>query len=246
MRTAITAFVVVALSGVAWSGPADDAAQIYELGQHAYDAKDYTEAINEWTSSYALSGAGGLLFNIAQAYRLRDQRGDCARALESYRLFIKLVPTSPQRRLAEGFIASLATCPDAEAPVPNAPPVRVALTAGPVHPGRLERRVGIATGSVGALLVVGGIYFGHHAYSLSRSVSEACMTSCEWSTESSTDSSAHRDASVGWALDGVGAAALLGGAALYYLGVRDGEIQLTPLASTAVERGAMLSWNGSW
>jgi hypothetical protein len=92
-----------------------------------------------------------LLFNVAQAYRLRGRDGDCTRAIEHYRKFLELDPRSPQRAAAVGFITSLETCaarelaaarrpilgpspaPGEPAPVAPQPPATppVAATAAP-------------------------------------------------------------------------------------------------------------------
>ena len=90
------------------------ARSLFEQGQLHYSLGEYGEAIARFREAYELSAAPGLLFNLAQAHRLK---GDCAPAIEIYRHFKRLAPDSPHVAEADTQIAALsATCPPAPTP----------------------------------------------------------------------------------------------------------------------------------
>jgi tetratricopeptide (TPR) repeat protein len=222
--------------------PSPTAEQLYDHGQAAYSAKDYDTAISMWTRSYELSHADGLLFNLAQAHRLRARSGDCARARDAYESFIAQAADSPQRALAVSFAAQMATCVSHET---TASPV----TAVPsqLHDSAARSRdVGITIGSVGVVSFVTGLGLGHHASVLSNRVTRACAVSCDWESEKSTDDAGHRDATLGYALDAIGAIAIVSGAALLYLGAREGETRQPPVSVQVQATSVSLSMRGSW
>jgi tetratricopeptide (TPR) repeat protein len=120
------ASVAVAHSSRAEPPPASSAAapvdararakRLFEQGQSHYDLGEYDEAIAAFREAYELSSAPALLFNIAQSHRLK---GDCRRALQVYRHFVRLDPGSPQRSDAEAHIAKLVpTCERTQEPPP--------------------------------------------------------------------------------------------------------------------------------
>src|SRR5580765_1025604 len=87
---------------VAWNGPraaaaAPDAGQdltptARELSDQAlrqYQQGELDAAIESFMGAYALSNNAGLLFNVAQAYRLK---GDCQHARDYYQRYLSAVP----------------------------------------------------------------------------------------------------------------------------------------------------------
>jgi hypothetical protein len=179
--------------------------------------------------------------------------GDCTGALSTFRKFIAGDATaSDQHKLAEDLTRELeATCGAKQPPVADLP--RSAPQPDPVGalndrkhrspPGRTLKIVGVATGGVGVAAIAVGIGLGIHARSLSDEVSGACQTSCDWAQWKDKDAAGHRDATVGQVLDVAGVVGIAGGAALYYLGVRQGLVTVTTMPR---ESGAVISWNGSW
>jgi tetratricopeptide (TPR) repeat protein len=92
------------------------AKRLFEQGQAHYDLGEYDEAIAAFREAYELSSAPALLFNIAQSHRLK---GDCRRALQVYRHFVRLDPNSRERADAEAHIAKLVpSCEHAAEPAP--------------------------------------------------------------------------------------------------------------------------------
>jgi hypothetical protein len=117
---------------------AEQAKAEYDRGLKHYNLADYEPAITAFKRAYELSGKPELLFNIAQAYRLK---GDCKQAVLVYRSFLREATGHPRRREAESGIercgaptngseATPATAPPpvssivpppTSAPEPNAP-----------------------------------------------------------------------------------------------------------------------------
>ncbi|HEV7559138.1 MAG TPA: tetratricopeptide repeat protein, partial [Kofleriaceae bacterium] len=91
------ALVLLLVARTAAAQP-NDAEHLYTEGQKAYDDKRYDDALAAWEKAYELSHLPGLVFNLAQAYRLH---GDCDKAVETYQKFIDLDPKSKQRTAAE-------------------------------------------------------------------------------------------------------------------------------------------------
>jgi tetratricopeptide (TPR) repeat protein len=177
-------FLLVLLGAVALADPPRGAVTLYRDGQAAYDAARYDHAISAWEQSYAASRAPGLLFNLAQAHRLRGAPGDCERASAEYRQYAELAPPSPQTKLAEQYLAT--GCP------------RQRSASGPLtgsddrgHTMRVSGEVVVAGGVV---LLATGLYLGHHAASLGDEVTSACTSGCSWADERATDRAGRRDA----------------------------------------------------
>ena len=73
-------------------------------GRELLDAGSYAEAIAEFDTALSLKPSPELLFNIAQAYRLK---GDAKQALETYKRFIEVSPKGPIADEARGHIEAL-------------------------------------------------------------------------------------------------------------------------------------------
>ncbi|HXI61008.1 MAG TPA: tetratricopeptide repeat protein [Polyangia bacterium] len=69
-----------------------EARRLFREGQFLYDLGDYAASIDRFRKAYQLTKAPALLFNLAQANRLS---GNCARALNLYRTFLRVDPQSP-------------------------------------------------------------------------------------------------------------------------------------------------------
>jgi len=243
--------VLFALGSTASAAPS--AESLYTEGQAAYDRGDYATAIARWQASFDVSGATALLFNVAQAERLS---GDCPRALATYRKFIAADPdpSSEQHKLAEDLERELAAkCVEPTPAPPPEPASGPGLDAAahptstgdhePEHPTSALRVAGIATGGAGIALLVTGLVVGTHANALGGEVTGACATSCDWSQLKSKDGTGRHEATVGYVLDGVGAAAIVGGVVMYYLGSRESSVSVAPASRAG---GTVVSWSGSW
>ena len=115
---------------------AQRARELFRQGGARYYVGDYEGSLALFQKAYELSSEAALLFNIAQANRLA---GHCQKALENYRLFVKLDPTSDLRPAAEQRIEALSvTCqkenPPGEVPLLTAPPPTTLAGQVPVKP----------------------------------------------------------------------------------------------------------------
>jgi tetratricopeptide (TPR) repeat protein len=81
-----------------------EARRHFQQGRQLLDAGSYAEAIAEFETALSLKPSPELLFNIAQAYRLK---GDAKQALETYKRFIELSPRGPIADEARGHIDAL-------------------------------------------------------------------------------------------------------------------------------------------
>jgi len=102
--------------------------QHYEKGQRAYDVGKYADAIDEYAKVYEIGGNPGMLFNIAQAYRLNKQPGE---AVRFYKRFLQRAPNAPNRADVEQKIAEL-EFDDKQRPATPPPPAPAA--AAPIQP----------------------------------------------------------------------------------------------------------------
>jgi tetratricopeptide (TPR) repeat protein len=237
-----------------------EAERLYNQGQTAYDDGRYDDALTAWQKSYQLSKLPGLLFNIAQAERLRARPGDCTKAVAHYKQFIQLQPKSSERPTAEGFLAELGSC-DRDKPVP--PPVVTtqpeavtppAITAPVQQPpqrapeggggGRGKRFAGYAVGGAGIVLAVTGVYFGAKARRLGNEVSDECADGCDWNLVKDKDAEGKSAETTQYILYGVGAGALIVGGVLWWMG--NSEAKSSSVAVTPTSGGAAVSWGGQW
>lgn len=248
----------LALALVLWSGvaAADETAEaLYDKGQAAFDAKQFDAAIVAWEQSFELSKESVLLFNVAQAYRLRGAPGDCTKALTNYQKFIELNAESDQRPVAERFAAELKPCaarettPIAEPIIMQPPPVATSVRTPTVEPrdedrpGRGKKIAGLAVAGGGVGLIATGFYFGYKASALGDEVTRACYDGCDWATYSSKDDAGRRDQTLQFVFKGAGVAAVIGGGVLYWLGHSDAT---SNVAVAPRSDGAVLTWSGSW
>ncbi len=88
-----------------------------------YGAAQYESAIESFKAAYALAPAPGLLFNIAQAYRLWG-KGHCLDAQRTYRTYLQASPEAPNREKVETQLKGLERCARDEehAPAPATEP----------------------------------------------------------------------------------------------------------------------------
>ena len=141
-----------------------EARRLYEIGLRAFNVGEYDLAIDSWKASYQQSPAPGLLYNLAQAHRLR---GDCAEARLLYKRYLASGPTGRQRERAEARVVELESC----AQRPPAPPaVPAAVAPGPPVPRAAVPVPAVTSGKAPALrarersrlpvMVLGGLSLG--------------------------------------------------------------------------------------
>jgi hypothetical protein len=77
---------------------------LYQEGITSYNLGEFDKAIEKFKAAYALTGAPGLLFNVAQAYRLKK---DYDQALYFYKTYLRLSPDAPNKGDVEARIAEM-------------------------------------------------------------------------------------------------------------------------------------------
>jgi tetratricopeptide (TPR) repeat protein len=183
----------------------------FEKGQAYYKAGKYQAAWVEFSSAFQIVELPDLLFNIA---RCEAQMGRKADAAKHYRQFLAERPDDPEAENIRKQIDAL------EGRVP--PPVLV-------RPARPIPWIAAVTGGAGLLLVVGGAGALGAANSTYYSLQSECGTACSPSlTESGRTQSA-----VGYALLGVGFAAMAAAAIVLPIELtkKDSAAQLTATLS---------------
>src|SRR5436190_8615000 len=83
------------------------ARELSDHGLQQYKQGDYDAAIESFAGAFALSSNPGLLFNVAQAYRLKR---DCAHARNYYRRYLEAVPETSLKPSVEERLQEMERC----------------------------------------------------------------------------------------------------------------------------------------
>jgi tetratricopeptide (TPR) repeat protein len=165
-----------------------DAKAHYDQGLTHYNLGEFDKAIVEFKAAYAISNATGLLFNIAQAYRLLKQ---FEQASYFYKTFLRLKPEAPNRADVEQRIEEMDKAIAEQKAIQDAKPREALPPEGenkagdnkPVQPqtpvtvninnpnggevikhegggGGSMKTAGIATAGAGGALLLTGLVFG--------------------------------------------------------------------------------------
>jgi tetratricopeptide (TPR) repeat protein len=129
--------------------------------------------------------------------------------------------------------APLALAPSSTVPVEpqTVPSAIAAATAAPVAENRSLRLTGLVLGGVGLVAVVGGAVMGLQAKSLSDQLTSDAKKQPVGAFDKSKYDSGKTAETLQWVGYGVGAAALIGGSILYWLGMPKGAEQTTTQTS---------------
>jgi tetratricopeptide (TPR) repeat protein len=210
----------------------------YERGRLHHERHEYELALREYELAYDLEPTPALLFNIAQVYYLSGNR---EKALEHYHEYVVLEPEGEVSDLARQRIAEiereLGQAPeDLETPeLADAPAEGTGASEGqdqasaadagaPARrgsPGRGLRIAGLATAGLGLVGVGLGVKFGLDASRIQDDI-ESQPDGTPWMFDDlyADGEAANRNM---WISYGVGAAALVAGGALFYLGWNAGQ-----------------------
>jgi tetratricopeptide (TPR) repeat protein len=140
------------------SADKERAAELYRVGSKHYNLGEYERAIASFKQAYRLSAAPELLFNIAQAHRLKGKAG-CSEALRFYKTYLRLTPKGPHRGKVEAAMVDMERCVQRQRDRrvrPGAAWPATRPTTGARDSARKPSRVlPLALGSVGLALVAG-------------------------------------------------------------------------------------------
>lgn len=148
-----------------------EAKGLFDAGRASFDAGRYSDALDYFERSYAISGRAALLYNIGLA---ADRARDDDRALTSYESYLAALPDAENRDEVEKRVAALRAAIErrrAASPAPVAMPVvgsaapeaRVAITEPEPEPPEPKDASGTSTlqwaalGASGAVFITGGV-----------------------------------------------------------------------------------------
>ena len=210
------------------------ASELYASGAAHYQRGEYDEAIRDFGRAYQLSRAPDLLFNLAQAHRLKGS--SCRSARDYYRRYLELVPATPDRAEVEARIAEMDRCVQLEITAAAAAKERTARGREVIAPRRGPSLLPWVVIGVGAALGVGGTVL---SVSVDREY-DRLSGSCDMACDRGTVQALETRGWVGVGLLAGGGAAIAAGVALL---IRDrlsaGDAQVTVSATgTGVAVGA--------
>jgi tetratricopeptide (TPR) repeat protein len=226
------------------------ARQLAEKGRTAHDAGDYNAAVAAFKEAYVLAPSPGLLFNIAQAYRLA---GNCDEAAWMYRRFLDTNPVGNHRQLAETHLGTVEKCGTGglriTAPEPSpdnmsVPGAALAVTKDSdpsPRTGKLKK-IGIGTAVGGGVLLAGAAVFALDARDAQNTVAETYKRGGKWSEIKDVDARGKRSSAIATGLGIGGGVAVLSGAILYGLGRHYESAQHVAVTPTARGAQVSLSW----
>jgi tetratricopeptide (TPR) repeat protein len=213
----------------------EKAKQLAERGRELHERGDYADAIAAFEEAYALAPSAGLLFDLAQAYRLA---GQCDDAAWMYRRYLETDPPPDHRTLAEGQLATAAKCghgglrvltilPVIEVAAPRQTDDGVPATtaiATRLRPGARDKRIAEGFAIAGGVLLVAGA---------AAAIDASAVTAAARNT-------AQLDTDFAFGLGIAGGASLATAAVCYALGWRaDHDVAITPIAHGG---GMAMAW----
>lgn len=223
------------------------ARELAEQGRAYHDAGEYLKAVAAFKEAYVLAPSPGLLFNIAQSYRLS---GDCDDAAWMYRRFLDSNPGQASRALAEQHLSSVEKCghggllvvtpPPADAQVPEPQPAAPAVDVG--ARGRRSKRAAMWVGVGGGVALAGAVFFALDASDAADNVTELYKHGAKGSVVAAEDARGQRSATLATVLGVGGGLAVVSAGVLYAVGRHYESAQHVAVAPHAHGAEVSLSW----
>ncbi len=226
----------------------DKARQLADKGRTSHEAGDYSAAIAAYTEAYAIAPSPALLFNLAQAYRLR---GSCDDAALMYRRYLDTGVSPEARMIAEGHLATVERCThklslsiplDAQerAAVPVVAQQQDIARVEREEPGLLRQRIGIGLVVGGGLALAAATYYALDARAAQADVEEGYAMGGNGRDLAPIDARGERSATLATWLGVGGGAFVVGGVVTYLLGRR--AERSMPIAIVPKKGGAEVSY----
>ena len=222
-----------------------------DRGRAYHNAGDYGNAIIAFKEAYVMAPSPGLLFNLAQAYRLQ---GNCDDAALMYRRYLATDPGDEGRAIAEGHLNTVQRCAQKASlgipQDPNSPLViktdresgSLFATATPPRRARLQKDIGLGLTIGGSIALGIGAFYWNRAADAQDAVEAGYERGAKWKELEEIDARG-RDSSRMAKIFGIGGGvAVATGVTLYLLGRR--AEQIAPIAVAPAKRGATV--NVSW
>lgn len=254
----IAAAALATVSRAAWAGEPEPpevipakARALADRGRAYHNAGDYGNAIIAFKEAYVMAPSPGLLFNLAQAYRLQ---GNCDDASLMYRRYLATGPSPEARVVAEGHLETVERCAHkASLGIPqdsNAPVViktdrdsgSLFATAPPSRRAQLQKDIGLGLTLGGAVALGIGAFYWNRASDAQDAVEAGYERGAKWKDLEALDARGRDSASMATIFGIGGGLAIAGGVTLYLLGRRAEHI--APIAVAPAKRGATV--NVSW
>ena len=239
MRALVVTLVIALLGATASAETAvpDRAKALADRGRQLQHDGRYAEAVEAYKAAYVLAPSSGLLFNLAQAYRLV---GDCDDAAWMYHRYLDSQPTDEARTIASAHLARLEACSHdgfrvtvvpASVPAPAEPnafantPAFGSASRQPSQSPSTSPSHGTPWRPIGTWLVVGGgvalvgaSLFALDAHNASNEISDAYGHHGKPADIRALDERGQRSATIATALGITGGLAVVSGAILYGVG----------------------------
>jgi tetratricopeptide (TPR) repeat protein len=255
-RSTIAVAVLALATGTAHAGEPgrpdvipQKARALADRGRAFHDAGDYPNAIIAFKEAYVMAPSPGLLFNLAQAYRLQ---GNCDDAALMYRRYINTGPSSEARGIAEAHLGSVERCVQKRAlnipvdesvgpaPTPGAPDGSLFVSDSKAATrAELQKDIGIGLAIGGGIAMAAAIYYAFDAHSAATSIEDAYAHGAKWKDVAPIDQRGERSARLAKICGVGGGIAIAGGVALYVIGKRTE--RLAPIALVPTKHGAEVS-----
>jgi tetratricopeptide (TPR) repeat protein len=222
-----------------------------ERGRAFHDAGDYSRAIAAFTQAYVIAPSPALLFNLAQAYRLR---GNCDDAALMYRRYLATNPNPEGRALAETHLASVESClqklglhipaetTTASVAVLPLPDLLAKPVPAPSHTAQIEKGIGIGLMLGGSVALALATYYGVQAHDAANEVEAAYARRAMWKDIAPIDARGKAAATHAQISVVGGALGIAGGVVMYLIGKHTAQTSMTvaPTTGRGVEVG--MSW----
>jgi len=208
-----------------------EAAALYDQGRRAFDLADYATAIARWKASYLLSREPQLLFNLGQAYRLA---GDCAQANRYYLTYERSAPrpsNAAELGAAKAKCAGVAPADGDPAPVASsitalATPISSPRSSTPTEGRPRLRTAGLISLGVGGVAGLVSVLYAVRAHDRATVVASQPMGTPWTPALADAQRAGHAAATRARAFGVVGAAAVVTGATLWWLGRGHPRVQI--------------------
>lgn len=268
MRALLLLPALLLLARVALADPATGD-RLAAQAQQQYAAGHYLDAAATFTSAYAQDPKPAYLFNIAQAYRFGNACAPAAAYYRKFVDAVRDAPNLDKVRryitemdacASAGTAGTPGSAGERSTTPPPPAPTDASTAAAPASsrddadlpdPGRTKRYTGIAVGVVGIAALIVGVHYQqvvNDTENQQNALNATCTAmpapqnaDCSGTAFRTLEDRGHRASTLAITSYGVGAAAIAGGIALYFLGRSEtaGYAAVHTLVSTT-PGGAML------
>ena len=222
--------------------PAAEARAHYDKGLKHYHLGQFDDAAREYKIAYELSERPGLLFNIAQAYRLG---GHPAEAAYFYRTYLRLVPDAANRADVEELIAEADAAVKADELRHRRERDRQLRADELAQHKRRLRLAGVITAGSGVLLAGAGSFFAVRAAGAAEDLETLAAEGGTWSDAyAGIQDDGERDDAIGTTLILTGSAAVAAGVGLYVWSLWQDEPAPARVSASMGQGGGGWLWVG--